>query len=263
MMHNDLPLPPLPDRDWALFLDVDGSLLDFAPHPDEVHVPDDLVDALARLHGALGGALALVSGRSLPQLDALFSPLRLPGAGLHGLQLRDRPDAEVEVHEAPDALAAIRDRAQAIALRHPGALVEDKGATLAFHWRAPGSAAAAPEFDALAREALAALPHYRLQPGNHVLELRPDGYDKGGAIRHLLDTGPFRGRTPVFVGDDLTDEHGFDAVNALGGVSVLVGTRMPTAARTRIDTPALLREWLLDAADRFGRTDPSHAEATA
>lgn len=263
MTHTDLPIPPAPTRDWALFLDVDGSLLDFAPHPDDVHVPDDLVDALARLRDALGGALALVSGRSLAQLDALFSPLQLPGAGLHGLQLRERPEAEVEVHEAPDALATIAARAHAIAARHPGALVEDKGSTIAFHWRMQGAAPAAPEFEALGQEALELLPHYRLQPGNHVLELRPDGYDKGGAIRHLIETGAFRGRTPVFVGDDLTDEHGFEAVNALGGISVLVGTRTPTAARTRIDSPTQLREWLLDAANRFDPSDSPRTEATA
>lgn len=263
MMHADLPLPPAPARDWALFLDVDGSLLDFAPHPDDVHVPDDLVGALTRLRDALSGALALVSGRSLAQLDALFSPLQLSGAGLHGLQLRERPGAEPDLHEVPEALAGIAERAQAIALRHPGALVENKGSTIAFHWRAPGAASAEPEFEALGRQALESLPHYRLQPGNHVLELRPDGYDKGGAIRHLLETDAFRGRTPVFIGDDLTDEHGFEAVNALGGVSVLVGTRTPTAARTRIDSPTQLREWLLDAANRFDQTDSPRTEATA
>jgi trehalose 6-phosphate phosphatase len=263
MMHTDLPLPPPPAREWALFLDVDGSLLDFAPHPDDVHVPDDLVDALARLRDALDGALALVSGRSLAQLDALFSPLQLPGAGLHGLQLRERPGDEPDLHEPPAALAGVAERAQAIASRHPGALVEDKGSTIALHWRAAGADAAAPEFEALAREALESLPHYHLQPGNHVLELRPDGYDKGGAIRHLLKTEGFRGRMPVFVGDDLTDEHGFEAVNALGGISVLVGTRTPTVARTRIDTPTRLREWLLDAANRFDQTDSPRTEATA
>ncbi|GHA80594.1 trehalose-phosphatase [Cognatilysobacter bugurensis] len=263
MMQTDLPLPPAPARDWALFLDVDGSLLDFAPRPDDVHVPDDLVDALARLRDALDGALALVSGRPLAQLDALFSPLHLPGAGLHGLELRDRPGATPDLHDAPEALDGIAERAQEIASRHPGALVENKGSTLAFHWRASGAAAAAPEFEALAHEALDSLPHYHLQPGNHVLELRPDGYDKGGAIRHLLETDTFRGRTPVFIGDDLTDEHGFEAVNELGGVSVLVGTRTPTAARTRIDSPTRLRAWLLEAAERFNHNSSSSSEAAA
>jgi trehalose 6-phosphate phosphatase len=251
MTHMPLPPPPVPAPGWALFLDVDGSLLDFAPTPDAVHVPDNLVDALTHLHVALSGALALVSGRSLEQLDALFSPLRLPGAGLHGLELRDTPDATLEHMPPPAELLAVRDQAAAIAARHPGALVEDKGPTLALHWRAPGAAAAEPEFAALARHALVALPHYRLQPGNCVLELRPDGFDKGGAIRHLLDTDIFRGRIPVFIGDDLTDEHGFEAVNALGGISVLVGTRTPTDARFRIDSPTALRAWLLDAAARL------------
>lgn len=251
MTHMPLPPPPTPESDWALFLDVDGSLLDFAPTPDAVHVPDNLVDALTCLHESLSGALALVSGRSLEQLDALFSPLRLPGAGLHGLELRDTPDATLEHMPPPAELIAMREQAAAIAARHPGALVEDKGPTLALHWRASGAAGAASEFAALAERALVALPHYRLQPGNHVLELRPDGFDKGGAIRHLLETGAFRGRTPVFIGDDLTDEHGFEAVNALGGLSVLVGTRTPTGARFRIDNPTALRAWLLEAAVRL------------
>lgn len=251
MTHMPLPPPPAPASDWALFLDVDGSLLDFAPTPDAVHVPDNLVDALACLHESLSGALALVSGRSLEQLDGLFSPLRLPGAGLHGLELRDTPDATLEHMPPPDELAAVREQAAAIAARHPGALVEDKGPTLALHWRASGATAAASEFATLAERALEALPHYRLQPGNHVLELRPDGFDKGGAIRHLLETDTFRGRTPVFIGDDLTDEHGFAAVNAQGGLSVLVGTRAPTDARFRIDSPTALRAWLLEAAARL------------
>lgn len=251
MTHMPLPPPPPPAPDWALFLDVDGSLLDFAPTPDAVHVPDNLVDALTQLHESLGGALALVSGRSLQQLDALFSPLRLPGAGLHGLELRDTPDAVLEHLPPPAELVTVREQADAIVARHPGALVEDKGATLAFHWRAPGAGAAQAEFVALAEHALVALPHYRLQPGNHVLELRPDGFDKGGAIRHLLETPTFRNRVPVFIGDDLTDEHGFDAVNALDGISVLVGTRTPTGARYRIESPSALRAWLLGAATRL------------
>lgn len=257
MSHLTLPPPPVPASNWALFLDVDGSLLDFAPTPDAVHVPDNLVDALARLHDALAGALALVSGRSLRQLDALFSPLRLPGAGLHGLELRDTPHATLEHLPPPAELVAVREQAERIAALHPGALVEDKGPTLALHWRAPDAASAAAEFAALVEQALVALPHYRAQPGDHVLELRPDGFDKGGAIRHLLDTGAFRGRLPVFIGDDLTDEHGFAAVNAQGGISVLVGARTPTGARFRIADPAALRAWLLDAAHRL------HAEATA
>ncbi|MFC0679882.1 trehalose-phosphatase [Lysobacter korlensis] len=258
MMHTHLPAPPALSTDWALFLDVDGSLLDFAATPDAVHVPDDLVDALSGLRDALDGALALVSGRSLQQLDDLFSPLRLPGAGLHGLQLRETPGATVESAPPPPGLDEIRQQGEAIAARHPGALVEDKGATLAFHWRASGASAAAPEFEALAESALATLPHYRMQPGNHVLELRPDGFDKGGAIRHLLETDRFRGRTPVFIGDDLTDEHGFEAVNDLGGIAVLVGTRTPTAAGFCIETPTALRAWLLNAATRL-----SKKEATA
>lgn len=249
MSETALSRPPEPAPEWALFLDVDGSLLDFAPRPDSVHVPEGLVPALAQLAQALDGALALVSGRALEQLDALFEPLRLPGAGLHGLQLRDDAGSRPPAVESPPAFDDVRARAAAVAAQHPGALVEDKGCTLALHWR--NAPAAEPAFHALAAHALVELPHYRAQPGYCVLELRPDGFDKGGAIRHLMTRPAFAGRVPVFIGDDLTDEHGFAAVNALGGVSVLVGDRSPTDARYRIDSPQALRAWLGDAALRL------------
>lgn len=241
-----LPPAPVPARDWALFLDVDGCLLDFAATPTGVHVPEGLLGVLDALHRVLDGALALVSGRPLAQLDALFAPLQLPAAGLHGLQLRSRDDAVDTTGTVPAALLALRFTAQALAAKFPGAVIEDKGTTLALHWR--GAPAAAEPLHEMATSALTTLPGYHLQPGNHVLELRPDGADKGAAIAQLLASPPFRGRTPVFVGDDLTDEHGFAAVNARGGISILVGTRAPSAARHRLHDPAALRDWLRDAA---------------
>ena len=257
MLDTPLPPPPPPSPDWALFLDVDGSILDFAATPDAVHVPDGLVDALGRLSDALGGALALVSGRPLEQLDALFAPLRLPGAGLHGLQVRDDASPGAAAIDAPPALAQLAAQAHAIAAQYPGALVEDKGCTLALHWR--NAPEAAPAFHALAANALELLPHYRPQPGQQVLELRPDGFDKGGAIRHLMQRAPFAGRCPVFVGDDLTDEHGFIAVNALSGLSVIVGDRRPTDATHRLTAPQALRDWLHAAA----RSQHPYKEASA
>lgn len=242
MRRPDLPPPPPFSDDWALFLDVDGTLLDFADAPHRVHVDPDMLEALDVLHRRLDGALALVSGRPLEQLDHLFAPLRLPAAGLHGLEHRgDGPAAR-----PPTPLRTLRGEARTLALRHPGAVVEDKGATVALHWR--GNPEAEPAMRALAEAAIAWLPGYSLQPGDHVLELRPKGANKGAAVARMLDNAPFAGRTPVFVGDDHTDEHGFEAVLAHDGIAVLVGDRQPSCARHGLASPAEVRSWLVEAA---------------
>lgn len=233
--------PPPPADDWALFLDVDGCLLEFADSPHGVSVPAQLSADLQHLSARLDGALALVSGRSLDTLDDLFAPLRLPAAGLHGLQLRVG-DGVVQAPRAPAALHAAAEQARALIGAYPGAIVEEKGASLALHWRAAPDAEAG--LRGLAQDALSQLPGYRLQAGDQVLELRPGGADKGDAIAALLDQPPFRDRLPVFAGDDLTDEHGFDVVNALGGLSVLVGDRQPSAARYGLRDPAAVHDWL-------------------
>jgi trehalose 6-phosphate phosphatase len=238
---SNRPPPPLPAADWALFLDVDGCLLEFADTPGGVVVPDGLVDTLAGLARRLDGALALVSGRTLATLDDLFAPLRLPAAGVHGLERRDAA-GHVEGPAPPPALQRVAFRAREVAEAHPGALVEPKGAALALHWRAAPAAAKA--FERIANDALPTLPGYRLQPGDHVLELRPEGADKGAAIGAFLDAPPFHGRLPVFAGDDLTDEHGFEVVNARGGLSVLVGTRGGSAANHQLPDPPAVLDWL-------------------
>lgn len=255
--------PPPPSHAWALFLDVDGCLLDFAPTPAGVRVPDGLPATLGALQAALGGALALVSGRPLQQLDALFAPMRLPAAGLHGLQVRNQGDLVDIPGLVPAALLELRFSAQALAAKFPGTVIEDKGSTLALHWR--GAPAAEEPLHEMATSALTTLPGYHLQPGNHVIEVRPDGADKGAAIVQLLASVPFAGRTPVFVGDDLTDEHGFAAVNALDGISILVGSRSPSVARFHLHDPAALREWLHDAAVALtsDRTAPTASASTS
>ena len=245
-----LPPPPPVQSDWALFLDVDGCLLDFADAPEAVVVPEGLADALARLSRALGGALAFVSGRRIVQLDALFAPLRFPSAGLHGLELREAADLAHAPDAAPEALRQARDAAERIAAGYPGARVEDKGIAIALHWRAAPAARAS--LEATAAAALAQLPGYRLQYGNCVVELRPSHADKGQAVQRLMGCAPFAGRLPVYAGDDLTDEDAFAATNALGGVSVRIGHREPTyATHTLADTVAL-RAWLSEAAARLG-----------
>ena len=227
----------------ALFLDVDGVLLPFADTPADVVAPAALLARLRELHARLDGALALVSGRRIGALDALFAPLRLPCAGLHGLERRHR-DRVVDPAPvaAPEALARVRDAALRIAAKHHGALVEEKGPALALHWRAAPRAAS--EFEALAATAEMELPGYRLQAGNCVIDIRPQGADKGSAIDAFLQEAPFAGRTPVFVGDDLTDEHGFERVNLRGGVSVLVGSRQTSAARYALPDVAAVHTWL-------------------
>lgn len=235
------PRPTPPQDGWALFLDVDGCLLEFADAPDRVIVPLGLRECLHALSGRLDGALALVSGRSLEALDDLFWPLRLPAAGLHGLERRSR-HAEHRAPIATQVLLRLCAEAETLAIEHRGAMVENKRAGFALHWRAAPDAA--PAMRAFAEHALSQLGGYRLQHGNHVVELLPEGGDKGAAIEFFLGQPPFAGRHPVFAGDDLTDESGFRTVNAQGGTSVLVGSRPDSAAHFGLRDPADVRAWL-------------------
>ena len=238
------PPPPLLDDACALFLDVDGTLLEFEIRPDLVGLPLGALDTIGRVSDRLGGALALVSGRPLSELDRLFSPQRFPAAGLHGQQFRGV--VAPQPVRSGDALSALRHEAALLAERHPGVFVEDKGANLALHWRAAPEAAASVR--ELAEAHLPRLQDYRLQPGDHVLELLPADVDKGRAVHALMAEAPFKGRTPVFVGDDLTDEFGFAAASAAGGWSVLVGEREPTQAQYQLDCPSAVHAWLRDNA---------------
>jgi len=234
------PPPPLLDDACALFLDVDGTLLDFEIRPELVRLPLGALDIIGALSDRLDGALALVSGRPLTDLDRLFSPQQFPSAGLHGQQFRGVVDPQPV--RSGDALSALRHEAGLLAERHPGVLVEDKGVNLALHWRAAPQAAAS--VTELAQSHMTHLPGYRLQPGDHVIELVPADVDKGRAMHTLMSAAPFTGRTPVFVGDDLTDEFGFAAANAAGGWSVVVGEREPTQAQYRLDDTKAVHDWL-------------------
>jgi trehalose 6-phosphate phosphatase len=236
-------LPPF-EPGWALFLDVDVTLLDIAEHPDQVdahQIDRALVEGLMR---AAGGALALISGRSLAQLDRLFAPLSLPAAGQHGFERRDLRGARHRHRFPVEILAPAKRRLAEFAARHPGLVVEDKGASVALHYRlAPQMAQAA--LDAM-REASAPLGGaVQIQAGKMVWELKPAGADKGVAIDEFMREAPFAGRTPVFLGDDVTDEHGFLVVNRLGGHSIKVGPG-ETAAPWRLADPAAARAWLRD-----------------
>jgi len=245
-----LPAPPAPgaDDEWALFLDVDGTLLDFAAHPQGVLVEASLHDDLACLRERLRDAVALLSGRTLAQLDDLFDWRRHPAAGLHGSQLRFA-DGRSSDDSGEARVSALHALAESRIAGTPGVLLEDKQQALALHYRnAPGER----EFvEQLAQELQRqAGGDYTLQHGNHVIELKPAGTDKGRALAALLASEPFRGRQPWMLGDDLTDEHAFEEVNARGGVSVVVGARRPTNANFALDDPRAVRAWLAGLARR-------------
>jgi trehalose 6-phosphate phosphatase len=251
-MQIALPLPA-PDSRWAFFLDVDGTLADIAPVPAAVAIADHARDTLSRLAAACDGAVALVSGRPIADVDGLFAPLHLPVAGLHGLERRDargrvtRAGAAGAAGEDGDLLAEARDALTRFAAAHPGALIEDKGLTLALHYRQ------APAAEGEARALMHGLRHGSggalvLQHGKMVIELRPAGNDKGTAVAAFMAEAPFAGRLPVFVGDDVTDEAGFATINALSGISIRVGEGAPTCARYDGASVAEIHDWLAAAA---------------
>jgi trehalose 6-phosphate phosphatase len=241
-----LPSPPrLRAADIALFLDVDGTLLEIEREPGAVHVPEHLCRILEDLQSATGGALALVSGRSLDQLDRLFSPLRLSAAGLHGLEHRNLGLKTVRAAPDPEVFGRARRRLGAFAAANEGVLLEDKGLTLALHYRnAPEVAdVAIAVAEQAAAESAGALV---LLHGKMVCELKPPGIDKGGAIAAFLDEAPFIGRRPVFAGDDVTDEAGFATINERGGISIRIGDGQPTVAAFGHGDVATMQTWLLE-----------------
>ena len=247
------PPPSLDFSTVALFLDVDGTLVEIERHPDHVHVPDDLCDLLEKLETACGGALALVSGRSIEQLDRLFSPLKLCGAGLHGLERRHANGEVTRASPEPEAYEKARSSLRQLAASDPRLLLEDKGLTLALHYRnAPDARAQVRE---VAREVVAASAGaFVLLEGKMVLEIKPPDADKGHAIRTFLEEKPFCGRTPVFAGDDVTDEAGFEAVNELDGVTVRIGNdQESTAAVFVLPDEAAAQSWLAAHFEAGGR----------
>ena len=207
-----------PLSDCAYFLDVDGTLLEIRPRPQDVVANEELRALLTEIGAACNGALALVSGRMIDDVDRIFAPLALPAAGLHGAEVRFSDGSRTLAQSS--VMDVARPRLRQFAADHPGLTLEDKGATLALHFRQR------PE---LAGEVLAALaqfaqdPELAVQEGKMVAELKQVHHNKGAAIAALLETPPFCGRRPVFIGDDLTDESGFQSVNAKGGVSVRIG----------------------------------------
>ncbi len=255
---DTLPPPPLLHEAgrWAVFLDVDGTLLDFHDDPAGVVVSAPLLATVRDLHAALGGALALVSGRGLDDLDRLFGRPGWAMAGLHGLQLRG---SDGRRHDQPidtAMRARLQQRAEALLATLDGVQLEDKGAAIALHCRRT------PErFDAMrdaARELAEGLPGYELQAGSLVMEIKPDSMDKGKAVEQLLHRAPFASRTPIYLGDDLTDEHAFEAVRAAGGWAIRVGDRTPTAAQFTLPHTAAVQDWLQRVLETLTQGETAH-----
>ena len=227
----------------ALFLDFDGTLVDLASEPDAIIVPAGLVGTLQTLHAYLDGALALISGRPIEQIDSFLQPLHLPVAGVHGAERRSARGDIALVATHP--LQRVEEAAAALAAQYPQLLVENKRGSLAVHYRQ------APELEILCLQTMQAAveqsPGLALLRGKMVVEAKPGGASKGHAIEAFLHEPPFAGRTPVFVGDDMTDEVGFATVQRMQGLGIKVGEGASVAWH-RVESPAALRYELQAAA---------------
>lgn len=242
----------------ALFLDFDGTLVEIAPSPEDVQLDRRVAPALETLRSQLGGALALVSGRPIAFLDEMLAPHHFDIAGLHGAQIRQGGELHAQSDAPSDMREAVREMVR-FANSHVGIIVEDKRISAALHWRlAPELKDEALE---LMRKAAARLgPGVRLQEGKSVAELVPSGASKGNAIAWLMATPSYAGRRPVFIGDDITDEDGFEAVNAMGGLSIRIGADRESLAAIRLASPTALRHILLEAAENGSLTASSFVQ---
>jgi trehalose 6-phosphate phosphatase len=238
-------MPPV-DQNSALFLDIDGTLLDMARTPEAVAVPDGLMGVLKQLHGAFDGALAFVSGRSLVAIDSLFAPLVLPAIGCHGVEIRGA-DGTLQTLAGPIP-APVRELLQDLVDAHPGTVLEDKIYTIALHYRLAPEARPSLEAALQAHHVLFATEKVTLQEGKAVIEAKPLGIDKGVGVRTLLREPPFKGRVPVFGGDDTTDMDVFQILPELRGTSFSVGRRFD-GVDYHFPSPLAVRQWLAQLAE--------------
>jgi trehalose 6-phosphate phosphatase len=245
-VHN---VAALGDGPLALFLDVDGTLIDLAERPDLVVTPAGLVATLKNAERKLAGALALISGRTIEDLDRLFEPLRLRASGVHGAEMRFDPGGLTTSTLAPTELPPSLAKTLIRALEaFPGVFVENKRFSISVHYRlAP--AAERPVRETVMRLIDSLRPPVEVMNAHCAIELKSPGFDKGGAIAGFLSTPPFRGRTPVFVGDDATDEDGFAVVAARGGCAYSVGRQL-SGAMGVFSEPSAVRDWLAEFAGR-------------
>jgi trehalose 6-phosphate phosphatase len=228
---------------YAILLDIDGTILDIAPTPHEVQVPDELRHALRRLLERTGGALALVSGRTLEDIDKVFDPLRLPAVGGHGAEIRTSPDAGSYERRADFLDQELRRAICQVGSHNPGVIVEDKGFSIAVHFRL------AMEKELAVRDAVYAacaefpMAPIEVLPGKAVIEIKTRGFNKGTGVRELMLHFPFAGRFPLFIGDDTTDEDAFAILPEFGGMGISVGRVVPGTAG-KFQAPHDVRQWL-------------------
>jgi trehalose 6-phosphate phosphatase len=227
----------------AIFLDIDGTLLDIAPTPLEVKVSDELIATLSSLLTTFGGAVAFVSGRPIGEMDRLFHPLRLPAVGGHGAEIRFSPGSETRRSKIATLDDELRAAFARIGRIGDGVIVEDKGYSLAIHYRM------APQLGGEIMKAVTAVcknercESLEVLPGKLVIEIKPGGYDKGTGLRELMSVPPFTGRTPIFVGDDVTDNAAFAVLPDFGGSGFSVGGTVPGTS-FNFDGPQDVRRWL-------------------
>jgi trehalose 6-phosphate phosphatase len=246
MYPADDPLPE-PQKNWALFLDIDGTLIDIAPTPDAVTVPAELPDLLRTLSDLLDGAVALISGRTLADIDRLFAPLKIAAAGQHGADLRQEGQRE-PFDRTGQMLAVLLPEITEFAAARPGILIENKGMTIAVHCRQ------VPRYQSELGTFLTGLSDrsggdLETIRGHRVFEIKPRNLSKRTAVEHFMRDAPFAGRLPVFIGDDRTDEDGFAAAQAMGGHAIRVGTEGASRATWRIGSPAETRAFLSRAVE--------------
>jgi trehalose 6-phosphate phosphatase len=241
-------------RTCAVLLDVDGTLLDLAATPHSVVVPQRLKQALKALELQSGGATSFVSGRSMADLDRLFAPLRLAAVAGHGAELRARAGGVQQRYEA-GIPADLRQRLEEFGAMHEGIIVEDKGYSLALHYRL------VPQFGASVHAAVVEVcADYRqsaidVLAGKFVVEVKPSSFNKGTGIRELMKSAPFRGRQPIFIGDDVTDEAAFAVLPEFDGIGFSVGRELPGVAGF-FQAPSDVRAWLYRVADTVEAGEP-------
>lgn len=226
----------------ALFLDLDGTLIDIAPRPDDVYASKELIAGLGVLYERLGGALAVVSGRSISAIDALLAPLKLPASGVHGAEVRRDANGSIALHPARIISSAVRWLLAPLS-SIPGVLIEDKGVAIAVHYRQ------APDAAELIRETVLKAMQadedndLTLIPGKCVFEIKQAGYSKGTALIEFMAVSPWNGRRPVFVGDDVTDEQAFAVLPRWNGLGLAVGQERAGALKA-FNSAAEVRRWI-------------------
>lgn len=237
-------------HEWTLFLDIDGTLIDLASTPTGISIPEDLPSQLQSVSELAGGALALVTGRSISSVDEMFAPFQFAVAGMHGSEVRDSSGNIRRKLIDRTVLDQARQELEEITSRWPQTIIEDKGLAMAMHYRQ------APEAERAVQAAMSAIHSrlgdgWKLQSGKMVIELLPSGTDKGSAIADFMTKAPFKGRKPLAIGDDLTDEAMFHYANRSNGRSVRVGEPLfQSDAQHKVDTASDVRAWIASMASR-------------